>query len=41
MYYYNLLKSDNIPKGLTLKANFLRRYAENKMIRENTILRVA
>ncbi len=39
MYYYNLLKSDNIPKGLTLKANLLRRYAENKIIRENTILR--
>jgi DNA-binding NtrC family response regulator len=39
MYYYNLLKSDNIPKGLTLKSNLLRRYAENKIIRENTILR--
>ncbi|HVN98194.1 MAG TPA: sigma-54 dependent transcriptional regulator [Syntrophorhabdaceae bacterium] len=39
MYYYSLLKSDTIPKGLTLKANLLRRYAENKIIRENTILR--
>lgn len=39
MYYYNLLKSDNIPKGLTHKANLLRRYAENKIIRENTLLR--
>ncbi len=39
MYYYNLLKSENIPKGLTLKANLLRRYAESKIIRENTILR--
>lgn len=41
MYYFKLLKSDNIPKGLTLKANLLRRYAENKIIRENTILRSA
>jgi DNA-binding NtrC family response regulator len=41
MYYFNLLKSDNIPKGLTLKANLLRRYSENKMVRENTILRSA
>ncbi|OPX95598.1 MAG: Nitrogen fixation protein VnfA [Syntrophorhabdus sp. PtaB.Bin047] len=41
MYYFNLLKSDNIPKGLTLKANLLRRYSENKMVRENTILRTA
>lgn len=41
IYYYNLLKSDNIPKGLTLKANLLRRYSENKMVRENTILRSA
>ena len=39
MYYYNLLKSENIPKGLTMKANLLRRYAESKIIRENTILR--
>jgi len=41
IYYFNLLKSDNIPKGLTLKANLLRRYSENKMVRENTILRSA
>ncbi|HEX2964373.1 MAG TPA: sigma-54 dependent transcriptional regulator [Syntrophorhabdaceae bacterium] len=39
MYYFNLLKSENIPKGLTSKANLLRRYADNKIIRENTILR--
>ncbi len=32
IYYFKLLKSDNIPKGLTLKANLLRRYAENKII---------
>ena len=36
-----IMKSDNIPKGLTLKANLLRRYSENKMVRENTILRSA
>jgi len=39
MYYFRLLKSESIPKGLTLKANLLRRYSENKMARENTILR--
>ncbi len=39
MYYFNLLKSENIPKGLTSKANLLRRYAENKIIRENSVLR--
>ncbi len=39
MYYFNLIKADNIPKGLRLKSNLLRRYAENKILRENTILR--
>jgi len=39
MYYFNLIKADNIPKGLRLKSNLLRRYAENKIMRENTILR--
>lgn len=39
MHYYNLIKMDNIPKGLRLKSNLLRRYAENKIVRENTILR--
>jgi DNA-binding NtrC family response regulator len=39
MYYFKLLKSENIPKGLTLKANLLRKYSESKLIRENTILR--
>lgn len=39
MFYFKLLKSDTIPKGLTLKANLLRRYSENKIVRENTILR--
>ena len=39
MYYFKLLKSENIPKGLTLKANLLRKFSESKLIRENTILR--
>ena len=39
MYYFRLLKSENIPKGLTLKANLLRKFSESKLIRENTILR--
>jgi DNA-binding NtrC family response regulator len=39
IYYYKLLKNENIPKGLTLKANLLRRFSESKIIRENTILR--
>jgi DNA-binding NtrC family response regulator len=39
LYYSKLMKSENIPKGLTGKANLLRRFSENKIIRENTILR--
>ncbi len=39
IYYYKLLKSESIPKGLTLKANLLRKFSESKLIRENTILR--
>ena len=39
MYYSKLMKSENIPKGLTGKANLLRRFSENKIIRENTMLR--
>ncbi|MBA4416633.1 MAG: DNA-binding response regulator [Syntrophus sp. (in: bacteria)] len=39
MFYYSLLKSENIPKGLTVKANLLRKFSESKLIRENTILR--
>ena len=39
IYYYRLLKNENIPKGLTSKANLLRRFSESKIIRENTILR--
>ncbi len=39
IYYYKLMKSENIPKGLTLKANLLRKFSESKLIRENTILR--
>ncbi|MDR2018583.1 MAG: sigma-54 dependent transcriptional regulator [Syntrophobacterales bacterium] len=39
MHYFTLLKNENIPKGLTLKANLLRRFSENKLTRENTMLR--
>lgn len=39
MYYSKLMKSESIPQGLTGKANLLRRFSENKIIRENTILR--
>jgi len=39
MYYSKLMKIENIPKGLTGKANLLRRFSENKIIRENTLLR--
>ena len=39
VYYFKLLKNENIPKGLTLKANLLRRFSESKIIRENAILR--
>lgn len=39
IYYHNLLKNENIPRGLTLKANLLKRFSENKIIRENAMLR--
>jgi DNA-binding NtrC family response regulator len=39
VYYYRLLKNENIPRGLTSKANLLRRFSESKLIRENAILR--
>jgi DNA-binding NtrC family response regulator len=39
IFYHKLMKSENIPKGLTLKANLLRKFSESKLIRENTILR--
>jgi DNA-binding NtrC family response regulator len=39
MYYTKLMRSESIPKGLTGKANLLRRFSENKIIRENTMLR--
>lgn len=39
MYYTRLMRSESIPKGLTGKANLLRRFSENKIIRENTMLR--
>jgi DNA-binding NtrC family response regulator len=39
MYYSHLLKNESIPRGLTSKANLLRRYKESKIVRENAILR--
>jgi len=39
MHYYELLNSDNIPSKLVARGNLLRRFAETKAVRENTILR--
>ncbi len=39
MQYSRLLTGDNIPKKITAKANLLRRFSENRMVRENTLLR--
>ena len=39
MQYAKLLAGDNIPKKLTAKANLLRRFSENRVVRENTLLR--
>jgi DNA-binding NtrC family response regulator len=39
MHYFELLNSDNIPKKLVARGNLLRRFAETKAVRENTILR--
>ena len=39
MQYARLLAGDNIPKKLTTKANLLRRFSENRAVRENTLLR--
>ncbi|MGD0229868.1 MAG: sigma-54 dependent transcriptional regulator [Syntrophorhabdales bacterium] len=39
MHYSRLLTGDNIPKKLTAKANLLRRFSENRAVRENTLLR--
>jgi DNA-binding NtrC family response regulator len=39
MYYSRLMRNESIPRGLSGKANLLRRFSENKIIRENTILR--
>ena len=41
IYYHNLHKSDNMPEGLTLKEDLPGRHSENKMVRENTMLRSA
>jgi len=39
MQYSRLLAGDNIPKKLATKANLLRRFSENRVVRENTLLR--
>ncbi len=39
MQYSRLLTGDNIPKKIMGKANLLRRFSENRMVRENTLLR--
>jgi DNA-binding NtrC family response regulator len=39
MQYSRLLTGDSIPKKLTAKANLLRRFSENRAVRENTLLR--
>jgi len=39
MQYSRLLTGENIPKKITGKANLLRRFSENRMVRENTLLR--
>jgi DNA-binding NtrC family response regulator len=39
MQYSKLLTGDSIPKKITGKANLLRRFSENRMVRENTLLR--
>ncbi|MGD0486283.1 MAG: sigma-54 dependent transcriptional regulator [Syntrophorhabdales bacterium] len=39
MQYSRLLAGDTIPKKITGKANLLRRFSENRMVRENTLLR--
>jgi DNA-binding NtrC family response regulator len=39
MHYARLLSGDNIPKKLTSKANLLRRFSENRVVRENALLR--
>ncbi len=39
MQYSRLLTGDSIPKKITSKANLLRRFSENRMVRENTLLR--
>jgi len=39
LYYYKMLKNENIPKGLVSKANLLKRFSQSKLLLENTILR--
>jgi DNA-binding NtrC family response regulator len=39
MHYQRLLSGESIPRKLTGKANLLRRFSENRVVRENTLLR--
>lgn len=39
MHYHRLLSGEHIPKKLMGKAHLLRRFSENKIVRENTLLR--
>jgi DNA-binding NtrC family response regulator len=39
MHYHRLLSGESIPRKLMAKANLLRRFSENRIVRENTLLR--
>lgn len=41
LYYYKMLKNENIPKGLVSKSNLLKRFSQSKLLLENTILRTS
>ena len=41
IYYYKMLKNENIPKGLVSKSNLLKRFSQSKLLLENTILRTS
>jgi transcriptional regulator with GAF, ATPase, and Fis domain len=39
MHYHRLLSGESIPRKLMAKAHLLRRFSENRIVRENTLLR--
>lgn len=39
MYYYNLLKSENFNKGLSTKANLMKRFSQSRLLLENALLK--